>query len=89
MRCAFGGWLKRSAKLESCLTAFLSHLAIRLSPITGRSGPNLSIPKPAIDGGEATVTIRNNESSITRGVDDLLRVFERLPEHRRLPKPFA
>ncbi len=72
-----------------CPSAILPIPAIPLSPIIGRSGPNLSIPKPAIDGGEATVTIRNNESSITRGVDDLLRVFERLPEHRRLPKPFA
>ncbi len=59
------------------------------SPITGLSGPNLSFPKPAVDGGEAAVTIRDNESSITRSVNDLLRVFERLPEHRRLAKPFA
>ncbi len=60
-----------------------------LSPITGRSAPNMSTPKPDVDGGKATLTIRNNESSTTRGVDDLLRVFKRVPEHRRLAKSFA
>ena len=69
-----------------CCTPMIPRLK---TPITGRSGPNFSFPKPAVDGGEATVTTRDNEGSTTRGIDDLLRVFGRLQEHRGLAAPFA
>jgi hypothetical protein len=65
-------------------TTFSSHCPFQ----PGRVGSQ-KCPNPAVDGRDANAILRINEGSTTRGVNDLLRVFERLREHRRLAQPFA